>query len=981
MLALVALHGVLGFGIVAFGARLARRALLIGVVGPLTTLVWLATQARTVFDGGSVDQTTEWVPGLGLAFDFRLDGFSALMVLMVSGIGVLVFAYAWWYFPAVKAGLGRLIGLLTLFSGAMVGLVTADNLLLIYLFWELTSVASYFLIGNAWTSARARAAALHALLVTGAGALAMLAGFTVLGQAAGTYELSSILADPPSGSWVAAALVLILLGAFTKSAQYPFHSWLPGAMVAPTPVSAYLHSATMVKAGVYLVARLAPVFVLVQGFRSTIVVVGLVTMVCGGLRALRQHDLKLLLAFGTISQLGFLMVIMGTGTEEAITAGCVLLLAHAAFKCALFMVVGVIDHEVGTRDIRELDGFSPGWRPVTVVAVISAASMAGIPLTLGFIAKEAAYESITIGPFDHSVVVLITVMAASALTFAYSARFVIGAFFTPAKRIRVDASLSTRMSNTPATGFWAPSALLAVATVVLGIFPELVQPLIDAAVGSLGPVSAPFHAEHLALWHGFNLPLLESAVTIAAGVALVVADRQVQRVLILGRPIPTGGDAYRGCLRGLNTLADRSTGFFQSGSLPLYAGIILTTAAVLTGWELVDVAWPGWPDWVGPWAQVPLVALLIGAAVAAAAVRRRFSAALLLGVSGYTMAGLFVIQGAPDLALTQVSIETLSTVLFVLVLRRLPDRFEHRTPALGRVLRVVVSGLVASMVFVFAIVAAGTPHRPSVSGEMIEQAVPEADGKNVVNVILVDFRAFDTLGEITVLAVAAIGAVALARAGRRPQPQPARGSLREQRRARVVPDVWVRLIFQIVLVGSIYFLLAGHNQPGGGFVGGLVAGAAIGLLYVTTGIEGVRQVTRIKPWNILGAGLLISSVTAAIPLAFGRSVLDSGATEITAPVFGSIKITTALPFDLGVYLLVIGLVLMVFEAFGDESGDEIVAPADPQTEGPLVGQASPIGTGPALIDAEEHAAIESESDVSDESDESETVVGAGEVAR
>lgn len=921
MLALIVLHAVLGLAIIGFGERLGRRALAIGVIGPVVTLVWLATQLSTVLDGGSVDQSTSWVPGLGLAFDFRLDAFSALMVLMVSGIGVLVFAYARWYFPATKVGLGRLIGLLTLFSGAMVGLVTADNLLLIYLFWELTSVTSYFLIGNSYTSARARASALHALLVTGAGALAMLAGFVVLGQAAGTYQLSEILAHPPAGSWVAAALGLILLGAFTKSAQYPFHSWLPGAMVAPTPVSAYLHSATMVKAGVYLVARLAPVFLLVQGWRPAVIVVGLVTMVCGGLRALRQNDLKLLLAFGTVSQLGFLMVLMGTGSPEATTAGCVLLLAHAAFKAALFMVVGIIDHEAGTRDIRELDGFAPGWRPVKVVAVVSAASMAGIPLTLGFIAKEAGYTAFTVGPFEYSTIVVVTLVAASMVTFAYSTRFVLGAFYRPAVR---DEACSADLAPPP-WGFIAGGIVLVAFTLVTGIVPSLLESLVSSAVHALGPPGASFHSEHLALWHGWNLPLLLSGLTIAGGVVLVAADRPVQRVLALGRGIPTGGDAYLACLRGMNRLADRSTGLFQSGSLPVYAGIILTTAAVLTGAVLItDAPWPGWPDWVGAPAQVPIVALLLGCAVAAAAVRRRFSAALLLGVCGYTMAGLFVIQGAPDLALTQVAIETLSTVLFVLVLRRLPDRFEHRTPALGRGLRVAVAASVAAMVFAFAIIAAGTPHPPPVSDEMVEQALPEGDGKNVVNVILVDFRGFDTMGEITVLAVAAIGAVALARAGRRPQPHVRALTPKARRLGRVVPDVWVRLVFQIVMVGSIYFLLAGHNQPGGGFVGGLVAGAAIGLRYVTTGIEGVRSVTRLKPWTILGAGLLLASVTAAVPLMFGNDVLDSESADVSLPLLGSLKVTSALPFDIGVYLLVIGLVLMVFEAFGDETDESEV---------------------------------------------------------
>ncbi len=357
----LALHAAIGFGLL-LRSRMGTFAVVIGLVAPLGALAWWCTHLGTVLDGGVIEETHRWVPTLDLTLDLRFDGFAALMVLIVSGIGVAVFAYAASYFGA-GVHMGRLIGLLTLFSGAMLGVVLADNLLLLYGFWELTSVTSFLLIGDQYRLPAARSAALQAILVTGAGGLAMLFGFVILGTQAGTYRLSAILADPPAGAAVTAALVLIAVGAFTKSAQYPFHGWLPGAMVAPTPVSAYLHSATMVKAGVYLIARLAPVFaVLATGWRPLVVGVGLLSMVGGGLRALRQHDLKLLLAYGTISQLGFMVVLFGVGLEAATLAGCAVILAHALFKATLFMIVGVVDHGTGTRDIRRLPALGPEWR-------------------------------------------------------------------------------------------------------------------------------------------------------------------------------------------------------------------------------------------------------------------------------------------------------------------------------------------------------------------------------------------------------------------------------------------------------------------------------------------------------------------------------------------------------------------------------------------------------------------------------------------
>lgn len=761
MIVLLALHAVVGLALFPTGARLGRRSFLLAIVPPAATLVWLGARLARIVDGDPLVERISWAPRLGLAFELRADGISALMALIIAAIGVAVLVYAAGYFGPDDEGLGRCAGLLTMFAGAMLGVVTADNVLALYTAWELTSITSYLLIGNEHTKPQARAAALHALLVTSAGGLTMLAGFVLIGEAAGTYRLSEILADPPSGGRITTALVLVLIGAFTKSAQYPFHSWLPGAMAAPTPISAYLHSATMVKAGVYLVARLAPAFATVGVWRPLTIGVGLVTMLAGGLRALRQNDLKLLLAFGTVSQLGFLTVLFGAGVEAATAAGCALLVAHAMFKAALFMVVGMVDHGAGTRDLRRLPALDRRWRAVKVVTVVSAASMAGLPLTFGFIAKEAALDALTGGPFSASAWVLAAVVAGSALTFAYSARFAL-AVLRP-------GGAASPTTHPPDRAFVAPSVALAAVTLASGVVPWLFDDVVGAAATSLSAVAgATADTGHLAVWHGFTLALGLSAVTYLLGSCIVAARRPLGPVLARGGVVPSGTDVYLGMLRGLNAIADRVTSVVQNGSLPAYAGVVLLTAAVAPGVVLLTSAsWPGWPEFADNPAQVAVAVALLSAALAAAIVRRRFSAALFLGVAGYAMAALFVVQGAPDLALTQVAIETLSTVLFVLVLRRLPDRFERTSSTRRRVGRVIISVSVAVTVFCFAIIARGARRSEPVSTEMIERALPEGHGRNVVNVILVDIRGIDTMGEITVLTSAAIGAVALARVGRR----------------------------------------------------------------------------------------------------------------------------------------------------------------------------------------------------------------------
>ncbi|HSK07766.1 MAG TPA: proton-conducting transporter membrane subunit, partial [Acidimicrobiia bacterium] len=552
--AVLGLHGVLALMAPRVSRRIGARVFLICSIGPAAAVIWGASQWNRIAEHGGAVSRLPWAPGLGLTLDFRLDGFGLLMLALVSGVGLLIFVYSRWYF-ADSPRLGRFAAIFTVFSGAMLGLILADDLLTLFVFWEVTSITSYLLIGFDDDKAGARAAALQAILVTGAGGLVMLAGFVILGQAAGTYSLSEIVAAPPLGGSVAVALALVLVGALTKSAQVPFHSWLPSAMAAPTPVSAYLHSAAMVMAGVYLVARLSPAFAPDHPFwRPTVVAVGLVTMLLGGYRALRQTDLKLLLAHGTVRQLGFMVALVGAGVPELTFAGTALVLTHGVFKAALFMVVGAIDKHCGTRDLRRLHRLRREMPGTFLVATVSVASMVGLPPTLGFLAKETAFEA----SLDYWPVMAAVVVLGSVITFAYSARVLWGAF---GRKPEVEPA-SPHGQLVPEWPLLAPAGVLALVTLGFGLATGSVSRLVQVAANTLDSASTG----QLYLWHGFNLPLAMSASTILAGTLLFVAAERVEawqsRVgLHFGAQ-----EVFESSLRGLNRVADRTTGLVQTGS-------------------------------------------------------------------------------------------------------------------------------------------------------------------------------------------------------------------------------------------------------------------------------------------------------------------------------------------------------------------------------------------------------------------------------
>ena len=762
MLALLVLHLVLALAAPVAAARLGRRVFLLVALAPAATAVWAATRAAEVLDGRPVTSSAPWVPGLGLTLDLRLDALALLMVTLVSGVGTFVFLYCARYFSASQPGVGRFAGVLTAFAGAMLGLVLSDDLLLLYVFWELTSVTSWLLIGYDDESPVSRRAAMQALLITTLGGLVMLLGLILLAQAAGTASLAQILADPPRGPTVAVALVLVLVGAFTKSAQVPFHPWLPAAMAAPTPVSAYLHAAAMVKAGVYLVARLAPAFAVVSPWRPLVVAVGLATMVVGGWRALRQNDLKRLLAFGTVSQLGFLMVLFGAGTHEAALAGAALLLAHGLFKSTLFLSVGVIDHETGTRDLRELSGLGRRLPVLATAATLAALSMAGVPPLLGFVSKEAAYEAFLHGGDAGSRLVFAGLFVGSVLTAAYSARFVWGAFASK-------PGCAPTRAHTPSPGFLAPVVVLSAAGLLLGLLPSLADPLVQAYAGSY-PLEPGAQEKHLALWHGLTPALGWSVLTLLAGAALFARRDQVRRVQrsatrVLGRV--DADRSYDATLSGLDLIARRTTAATQTGSLPLYLATVLLTLVVLPGTAFLrrtEIS-ADLQVWDRP-LQAVVGVVIVAAAIATARAHRRFTAVLTVGAVGYGVAVLFVLQGGPDLALTQFLVETLTLVLFVFVLRRLPANFTRRPVPLSQALRVALSVGVGVVVGFAVLVAGQARTAPPASQAYLERALKEGGGSNVVNVVLVDFRGFDTLGEITVLAVASMGIASLVLVGR-----------------------------------------------------------------------------------------------------------------------------------------------------------------------------------------------------------------------
>ena len=721
---------------------------------------WFATMVPTIADGGEYATSVPWIPGLGINLSFRVDGLSLLFALMISGIGAIIFLYSTSYL-AGHPQLFRFYLFLGGFKLSMLGLVLTDNLVTLFVFWELTTITSYLLIGFDHTNPDARRSALQGLLVTSAGALAMLAGVVLIGHVAGTYEISEILNNDDvlrDSPFYVAILVLVLAGAFTKSAQWPFHFWLPNAMAAPTPISAYLHSATMVKAGVYLLARLQPSLDDTTLWVLTLTVFGAITAVLGSVLALRQSDLKLMLAYTTVMALGTCVLFLGVDSPIASTAAVTFILVHALYKASLFLVVGAVDHGAGTRQLGRLGNLGKAMPITAATAAIAGLSMAGMPPFIGFIGKELKYKGTL--AFDLAPGVLTTaVVAANACMVAVAVIIAWRVFHRPP---RPDAEAMPRAPHEAPASMWLGPVVLALLGLLFGAVPWLVdRGLVAPGVAALGEAES----FELALWHGINIPLALSGVTLASGVALYRYRSRVRTLLqALAARLPWSGDrAYDAAMSALVSIAKVQTRVIQGGVLRHYLTTVFIVLSVAVGATLMArdaLIWPeAWPVLMAH--EWGVAALVVAGTVMAAAANSRLSAICALSVVGVGVALLFLSFGAPDLAKTQLLVETLIVIIVAIVMLRLPRLAASRREPLWRPGHAAIALVAGGLVTLVLLSVTAGPMDLRITEYFEATSAPEAFGRNIVNVILVDFRALDTMGEIAVVAIAGLAAFGL----------------------------------------------------------------------------------------------------------------------------------------------------------------------------------------------------------------------------
>ena len=944
-------------------------------VVPAASAIWLATLDPHQLAETPRVESVPWIPAFGIDIAFRLDVLSWVLALIATGIGAIVLLYCARYFKDTEPGLGRFAGVLTAFAGAMVGLVLADDVMVIYTFWELTTVFSYLLIGHYQDKQASRRAALNALISTTAGGLAMLVGLLMVAAQAGTMRLSAIVAAPmweQAGPFLITAMVLILAGATSKSALVPTHFWLPGAMAAPTPVSAYLHAAAMVKAGIYLILRVAPALTHLEVVTMVLAAFGAATMLVGGWRALRQTDIKLLLAYGTVSQLGFLAAVAGLATHDAVLAGLAMLIAHAVFKAPLFMVVGIIDKKFGTRDLRVLSGVGRVAPVTAVIGTVSAASMAAVPPLYGFVAKESIYSALWYaGGWQR--LLLLALIAGSILTVAYSWRFVVGAF-GPAP-----GAPPVEKPHIPVL-YWLPPALVTVLSVALAAFAGPLEEVLRSYSSILPETSEGIH---LVVIPHLGVPLLASVLTLGLGIGLSLLARpfaMLQKRLSPQRWADGGVldafDAERGfrrLLRGTDAVSIAATALFQRGSLPYTLGTMLVVLVALVA--PVALTKVGMPDNLVLFQHpVELILLPVAAlaALGAARSRRRLRAVFLITVTGYCVAILFLVAGAPDVATTQVLVETAMTVVLVLVLRRLPLHFSRRPLRIGAWGRWGIAISTAIVLCGGALYAADARYQAPLGTGLIEPAYTVGGGHNVVNVTLVDARVWDTMGEISVLLVVATGVASLIFVTRRERPisrvrdLDSQASIWRRRvdselpqnaldfdarpdevaggnrwrtwlsagltlapeRRMVMLEVITRIAFPMMMMFSVYLLMAGHNLPGGGFAGGLVAGLALALRYLAGGRYELSEAMPVQAGLVLGAGMAIAVLAGVLPLLFGGTVFASATPVVHVPLLGELHFPSALIFDIGVYLVVVGVILDFLRSLGAQIDQQQEAEID-----------------------------------------------------
>jgi multicomponent K+:H+ antiporter subunit A len=945
-LTLIVLLPFLGALIAAFFRSNARRAeSWLGGLVTMTCTVLVLSLYPAVHDGnGVVRERIPWAPELGLEFYLRMDGFSWLFALLVSFMGGLVMLYAR-YYMSPQDPVPRFFAFLMAFMGAMLGIVLSGNLIQLVIFWELTSLTSFMLISYWYHRSEARRGARMALTVTATGGLCLILGVVLLGNIVDSYDLDAVLTagdsirnDPTYPVLVS----MILLGALTKSAQFPFQFWLPHAMAAPTPVSAYLHSATMVKAGVFLLARLWPVLHGTDLWFWTLCVLGACSLLIGAYAAIFQRDLKGVLAYSTISHLGLITMLLGMNSTLALVAAVFHMVNHATFKASLFMAAGIVDHETGTRDMKRLSGLSKVMPVTTVVAMVAAAAMAGVPLLNGFLSKEMFFAESVFAGRGQIVGVLLPAAATLGGMFsvAYSARLIHQVFFGP------PATNLPRDPHEPTRGMLAPSALLVLACLLVGILPErTIGPVLHlAARAILGPASPDFS---LSIWHGITTPLVMSALALVGGLTLYSTLHQRGEGVVSRKRMRAPVDGKRTfdiimvlfarvCARLMKLVSSRR---LQTQMILILLVAFGTAVAPLLvqGWQYGGTPLtPANPVFAAMW----IIGGGFAIGVASQAKFHRLAALIMAGVTGLIVCLTFAWFSAPDLALTQIAVEVVTTVLLLLGLRWLPRRLElddlRRKTLRARARRgrdialAVVVGIGVAML-AFAIMT--RPPVDVLAPFFLERALTEGGGRNVVNVILVDFRGFDTMGEITVLCVVALTVYALLRRFR--PAEESRDIPRAQREEFArdalvsgeplpsgylrVPATIARLMLPVVGLVSVYFLLRGHNAPGGGFVGGLVMATGIIVQYMTSGVLWVEARLRVYPQIWLGSGLVAAGGTGMLAWLVNEPFLTSMEWHLTAPLIGELHLSSVVLFDLGVYMVVVGATVLMLIALAHQS--------------------------------------------------------------
>jgi multicomponent K+:H+ antiporter subunit A len=898
--------------LVPFAARIGRRACTAAAAAAtVLALIMLLSAAASVAPGETAGFRAAWVPRLGLSFAFAIDGLALFFATLILTIGLLIIVYAHHYLDTGDP-FGRFFAYLLLFQGSMLGIVLADNILLLLVFWELTSLSSFLLIGYWSRSPRSRQGARMALVVTGGGGFALIAGMLLLGEIAGSYELSEILArgdTVQSSPLYLPCLLLILLGAFTKSAQFPFHFWLPHAMAAPTPVSAYLHSATMVKAGIFLLARLWPVLAGTEAWFLIVSATGLATMVIAAWIAWFKYDLKALLAFSTVSHLGLITMLLGLGTQEAATAAILHVVNHAVFKAALFMSAGIVDHEAGTRDLRRLGGLL-AMMPITgTLALIACAAMAGIAPLNGFLSKEMMLEQAAATTYlGIPYLVPLVATAGALLSVAYSARLAFGVFLGAPRRTM------PRRPHDPPLGMWAPVAVLAAVAVAAGILPNL---LIAGFVGRAADavVGGGLPALELAIWHGVTPALFLGLFATVGGLTLAwfhPAASRWRRAL----PRPEAKELYDAVVARMIDGARRLIAATHTQVLHHHAAVAVVAIMAAAGaWFALSPHAPGERPGLPP--SPPAIAAWTVLVVACGALvlrhRDRLQAVIVTSVVGLIVSLAFMQFSAPDLALTQVSVEVVTTILMLLALNLLPKRTPHETRPSWRATDAVVA-IAAGFGVGGLAYALLTRDIDTISAFHLAQSKPAGGGTNVVNVILVDFRGFDTFGEIIVLGIAALAIYALldsALRGKAAQRLAAMKPGIESADAHpLVLVVATRILLPLAVAAGAYIFFRGHNMPGGGFIAGLVVAIALIMQYMASGYAWAASRARFDAHMMIGGGILVAGLTGAGAFAFGRPFLTSTYGHFHLPLLGDFELASAAAFDLGVFLTVVGTVLL-----------------------------------------------------------------------